>query len=143
MREISEHLRAYGEWMEMEDGDTKNTFYVRKVPDPDDEIEAIMAKAKLEEEKKDEKKEDEDGNNNEMKALEEEEAERAKMREKRLAMKAPVMQEEKDEAAAATWERPFDFNHASKIRESWSYVLQHSDFFRKCGPWDIMIDQQR
>jgi hypothetical protein len=58
----------------------------------------------------------------------------------RLAMKAPVMQSEKDEAAAATWSRPDEFNLMAKKREAWSCVLKTSVFLRKHGNWDVMCD---
>ena len=139
MREISEQLRIYEDWIEFEDGDTNNFFYAKKVQTEEELMAAAMVSTKSDGqggEGKDAEAKDE------KKRLEEDEEERKKMRAKRLAMKAPVMQEEKDEAAAATWERPAPFNLRAKVQQAWSCVLQYSTFERKHGAWDVMADKR-
>jgi len=146
MREISEHSRTYGEWMEMEDGDTKNFFWAKYVKTEEEMMQDMLKKSQAkpkDEEKKeieDDKEEEGGEKSEELKRLEEDEEERKKVREKRLAMKAPVLQDEKDEAAAATWDRPEEFNLAAKVREGWSYILKNSGYERRHGIWDVMCD---
>jgi hypothetical protein len=142
MREISEQTREYADWIEMEDGDTKNMFYAKKIVDEETMLkEAAAASTSPSKTDTEEKKDDAivpaEGGKEEEKddaALEAEKEEQKKIRERRLMMKAPVLQDEKDEASACTWKRSPDFNIKAKIREAWSYVRAQNAPFIPLNP---------
>ena len=87
MREISEQIRRFGDWIEMEDGDTKNFFYAKHVKTEEELMEEMLKKSEAQAKvgADEEKKELEDGGNKseEMKRLEDDEKERQKVRENR------------------------------------------------------------
>jgi len=144
MREISEPTREYADWIEMEDGDTRNLFYVKKIIDEEEQLKLLTQQnASSEQNPPSPEKQQEDEKKSEDAALALEQEEQKKIRERRLMMKAPVLQDEKDEASAATWDRPDDFNIKAKMREGWSCILQHSTFERRHGDWDVMADKVR